>query len=130
MRYLIPALLILAALWYFTTGVRLGMVTYTPTIMFNANGKSTYTVRAAEERQQVGIAGTCKVTSGVATIRLLSPGGTQVAGQACERAPNGQAGNWSVNLLGSGNAGLYKVVLEYKNFSGQLELNEVITATR
>lgn len=124
MRYFLPILLVLAAAWYFTTGVRLGMVTFTPTQMFNANGESTYNIRAFEDYHQVGMTGSCDVKSGEADIRLYAPGGSQVAGQACQK------GKWSINISGRGSTGFYRVVVNYHSFSGRIELNEFVSTKR
>lgn len=124
MKYFIPILLALLAGWYFTTGVRLGLVTFTPTTMFNANGSASYNLRAFEDKQQVGLVGSCRVTAGRATIVLLSPSGTQVAGQECVPAATGEAGHWSINVVGRGQPGNYKAVVNYSNFNGSIELND------
>ncbi|WP_135229292.1 hypothetical protein [Deinococcus fonticola] len=120
MRYLIPILLLLAAAWYFTTGFRVGVVTFTPTTMINANGKATYNLRSFEERKQVGLIGTCTVKSGLATVRLLRPDGTQADGKEC---PPG--GPWSITVQDKGISGNYRAVIEYRNFNGKIELNEL-----
>ena len=120
MRYALPILLLLAAAWYFTTGIRVGLVTFTPATMINANGKSQYKIRAYEEKQQVGLTGTCTVKSGRATIRLNRPDGTSVAGQECQTG-----GPWSINVRSQGAAGFYTASVEYNNFNGKIELNTI-----
>lgn len=125
MRYLLPVLLILAAIWYFTTGIRVGVVTFTPTYMANANGSASYRIRAFDERQQVGYSGGCQVRSGQAVIQFFNPAGN-LAAQPIQCV----SGNWSINVLGSGAPGFYKAVVNYKNFTGKITLNEVVQAGR
>lgn len=119
MRYFIPILLLLAAAWYFTTGIRVGLVTFTPATMINANGKATYHLRAFEDKKQVGFIGSCTVKSGLAVVRLLRPDGTQAAGQECLTG-----GPWSINVQERSVPGNYRAVVEYKNFNGTIELKE------
>lgn len=120
MRYALPILLLLAAAWYFTTGIRVGLVTFTPATMINANGKSKYKIRAFETKQVVGVQGTCTVKSGKATVTLYRPDGTPVAAQDC--LPGGP---WSLSMQGQGSAGMYQATINYRNFNGKIELNDV-----
>lgn len=121
MRYALPILLLLAAAWYYTTGIRVGLVTFTPTTMINANGKATYHLRAFEDQKQIGFTGTCTVKSGQAVVRLLRPNGSQAAGQTCS-----SGGPWAINVQEKSIPGNYKTVVEYRNFNGKIELKEAL----
>ncbi|EYB69452.1 hypothetical protein DEIPH_ctg006orf0017 [Deinococcus phoenicis] len=118
MRFLMLALVAAVALLYFTFGLRLGYVTLTPTHMLNAQGQNRYTFQLYEGGKSVGVQGTCAVTSGRATLRLLDPGGTQVAGQSCPK------GKWSLKLLGSGETGSYRLIVDLDHYTGTLDLKE------
>lgn len=118
MRYVILVVLAALAAWYFTTGIRLGIVTGGTVTMFNANGTSKYPFKTDGPNQQVGVTGSCNVQKGSITLRLLDSRGTQVAGQQCPK------GNWSFNLMSSGEVGEYNVEVQYHAFTGKLTLNE------
>lgn len=119
MRYLLLALVAAVVLLYFTLGLRLGYVTLMPTHLLNAQGQNAYAYRLYEAGKSVGVRGTCTVRDGRATLRLLDPSGTQVAGQACP------PGTWSVALSGSGSPGIYRLVVDFNHYTGTLDLNEV-----
>lgn len=119
MRYLLLALAAAAALLYFTLGLRLGYVTLMPTHLLNAQGQNKYAYRLYEDSKSVGVRGTCTARTGRATLRLLDPSGTQVAGQACP------PGTWSVSLTGSGRPGIYHLVVDFNHYTGTLNLDEV-----
>lgn len=118
MRLLVLAVLAALAVLYFTVGLRFGYVTLTETQLFNATGTNTYVFRTLEDRQQVGVTGTCRVRSGRATLRLFGPTGTQVAGQVCQK------GEWSLNVMGSGKTGNYRLEVEFDKYTGSINLNE------
>lgn len=119
MRFLLLALVAAVALLYFTFGLRLGYVTLTPTHLLNAQGQNSYAYSLFEDGKSVGVRGTCTVSSGRATLRLVDPSGTQVAGQECP------PGRWSVSLVGSGHPGVYRLYVEFNHYTGTLDLDEV-----
>ena len=118
MRLLVAVLVLALAALYFTFGLRLGYVTLTPTYLFNATGENKYTFRVYDQSQEVGVRGTCKVSSGQATFRLTDPKGTQIAGQVCPR------GQWGLNVLGTGDVGNYKLTIDLEKFSGTIDIKE------
>ncbi len=118
MRLLLAALALVLTLMYFTFGLRFGYVTLTPTYMLNATGESRYGFMTYDDNQSVGVRGTCDVRKGSVTVRLLDPGGTQVAGQVCPK------GTWGLAAMGKGRQGTYELVLEYKDFTGTIDVNE------
>ena len=118
MRFLFVALAVAVALLYFTVGLRFGYVTLTPTHLLNAQGENKYAFELYEADKNVGVRGTCSVRSGKAVVRLLDPSGTQVAGQTCPK------GEWSLNLLGGGKLGVYRLTVEFDRYSGTLDLKE------
>ncbi|UBV41649.1 hypothetical protein LAJ19_08235 [Deinococcus taeanensis] len=118
MRFLLAALALVLTLMYFTFGLRFGYVTLTPTYMLNATGEGHYGFSTFEEGQHVGVRGSCSVRRGNVTLRLLDPKGIQVAGQICPK------GTWALNLLGSGPNGTYELIVEYRNFTGTLDITE------
>ncbi|WP_034384684.1 hypothetical protein [Deinococcus sp. YIM 77859] len=118
MRFLLLALVAAVLLLYLTFGLRFGYVTLTPTHLLNAQGENHYTFELYEPNQKVGVTGTCAVRSGQATLRLLDPSGTQVAGQSCPK------GTWSLSLLGQGEPGIYRLVVAFDHYTGTLNLQE------
>lgn len=120
MRYLLPALALVVALLYFTIGLRVGYITLTPTAMWNATGENTYTLRTVVNGQRAGMTGYCEVQSGTATIRLFEQGGRQVAGQVC----SGSGKRWTLNAMGQGPAGLYRLTVSFDKFTGKIALKE------
>lgn len=124
MRYVFAALVVLLATLYFTLGLRLGSPTLTETLLLNATGVNTYTFSTNETRQRVGVVGACRVRSGEATVRLLAPDGTQIAGQTCRQ------GEWSLSVLGGGQPGNYRVVVEFDHYTGRLNIEETHTTAQ
>jgi hypothetical protein len=117
-RFLFVALAVAVALLYFTVGLRFGYVTLTPTRLLNAQGENRYAFELYDDGRSVGVQGTCSVSGGQATLRLLDPRGTQVAGQTCAR------GNWSLSLLGGGQPGIYRLSVEFDRYTGVMDLKE------
>jgi hypothetical protein len=101
---------------YFTIGVRLGYATVTPLYLFNAQGKTSYPFRLYDEGQLI-VTGQCEGRSGDATLRFLAPDGTELSSVRCP------PGKWSLNMGGQGLKGIYTLVVDYKKFSGRMELN-------
>lgn len=118
MRLLLLVVLAALTALYFTVGLRFGYVTLTETQFLNANGTSSYIFNTFEERQQVGVAGSCRVRSGSATIRLFNPDGRQVASQVCQK------GTWALSLMGTGKVGNYRLTVDYASYNGSLNLKE------
>ena len=121
MRVLLVALAAALTLLYFTLGLRLGYVTLTETYMLHAVGTNTYTFRTLEDNQFVGVVGSCQVKSGRATVRLYGPRGNQIAGQVCQP---GALNKWSLNVLGGGQTGNYRVVVNFDKYTGSINLQE------
>ncbi len=118
MRFLIALLLILAAvvgLTYTFGGIKLGLVTITPTRLWNAQGENSYAYLNGGAGVQV--TGECKSKSGLAILRLTDPDGLQVAGQQCPK------GAWSINMAGKGKIGSYRLSIAYLDYTGSLDLN-------
>lgn len=118
MRYILAVLVVVLATLYFTVGLRLGAVTLTETYLLNATGTNTYRYTTADNLQRVGVTGACRVRGGEATVRLLAPDGTQIAGQTCHE------GEWSLNVVGGGQPGTYRVLVEFDHYTGRLNLQE------
>lgn len=118
MRLLIVALALVLTLMYFTFGLRFGYVTLVPTYLFNATGSNNYAYQLYEDRQNVGVRGTCKVRHGTATFRLLDSRGTQVAGQVCPK------GDWGLNVMVEGNTGQYRLEVQFEKFTGVIDVKE------
>ncbi|SEJ03904.1 hypothetical protein SAMN04488058_103166 [Deinococcus reticulitermitis] len=118
MRLLLLALVVVLGVVYATMGLRFGYLTLTETQMLNASGTNTYHFRTLDGRQRVGVTGSCQVRSGTATLRLYDPGGTQVAGQRCQK------GSWSLSVIGGGREGDYTLKVELDRYTGSLNLNE------
>lgn len=114
---LLVLVLALGALGYFF-GLRFGYLSLTPAWMYNAQGLNTYSYRTYDDRGQVVLSGSCMTMSGQATLRLFSPSGQFVKGQACSK------GKFSLNLNGGGEPGYYRLAVELNHFTGRLEVNE------
>lgn len=121
MRILLVALAAALAALYFTLGLRLGYLTLTETYLLHASGTNTYSFRTLEDRQFVGVTGSCRVSRGRAAVRLYSPLGKQLAGQVCEQGPRN---DWSLNVLGGGQAGTYRLVVNFDQYTGSINLKE------
>ena len=121
MRVLLVALVAALTLLYFTLGLRLGYVTLTETYLLHATGTNTYSFRTLEDRQFVGVVGSCKVRSGRATVRLYNPRGDQIAGQTCQK---GGRDEWSLSVLGGGQSGRYRLVVGFDRYTGSINLKE------
>ena len=116
MRIVSTALAMAVVLLYFTVGLRLGYVTLTETYLLNADGVNVYVYHTLDDNQRVGVTGRCQVRNGRAVLRLFGPSGKQVAGQVCEK------GVWSLSALGGGQAGTYRLNVEFSNFTGSLDI--------
>ncbi|MFB9994342.1 hypothetical protein ACFFLM_20500 [Deinococcus oregonensis] len=124
MRFLLVVLVLVLGLVYFFFGLRFGYVTLTPTQMLNAQGENNYTFEVFEPGQSVGVTGTCRTSGGRAVLRLYDPKGTQIAGQAC---PKGQ---WTLQVMGKGDSGAYRLNVQLDHFTGVLKLNETRNSAR
>lgn len=124
MRWVLLALIAVAAVLYFSIGLRLGFVTLVPTQLLNAQGQSRYGFEAYEPDQSVGVVGTCRVRQGRATLRLFDPSGEQIAARTCPK------GVWALQLTGYGQQGFYRVVIDYNRFSGVMDLKESRTVVQ
>ncbi|UQN06634.1 hypothetical protein [Deinococcus sp. QL22] len=124
MRFLVVVLALVVGLVYFFFGLRLGYVTLTPTRMLNAQGENNYVFNVFDSGQSVGVTGTCSTVKGRAVLRLYDPSGTQIAGQAC---PKGQ---WALQVLGKGDAGNYRLNVQFNHFTGLIDLKETRNSGR
>lgn len=120
MRFMIIVLALIVGGLYFTVGVRLGMVTIMPTHMFNAQGLANYTLRIVQEDKTTGVRGTCEVKNGSAVLRLYNTQGVEVGSNSCS-----QKGKFSVALLTKGAPGNYELRIDYKKFTGKMDIVEV-----
>ncbi|ULH16233.1 hypothetical protein MF271_06390 [Deinococcus sp. KNUC1210] len=112
---LLGLLALVLGLTYHFGGIRLGLVTLTPTRMWNANGATSYGF--LNTGNGVTVTGVCSATSGVAVFRLYSQDGTQVAGQQCPK------GDWTINLEGQTPFITYRLVTEYRNYNGIVDIS-------
>ncbi|WP_425147634.1 hypothetical protein [Deinococcus sp.] len=121
MRTLTVLLLLLAAallvVAYNYGGIKLGIVTVTPTQMWNVTGEGSYSY--LNIGNGVTVQGTCQASSGVAVLRLYSNDGLQIAGQQCSK------GDWSIQLATKGALLPYRLSTEYRHFSGNIDINVV-----
>lgn len=115
---MLVAVVAAVALLYFTIGIRLGFVTLSPTYLFNAQGHNSYSFETYEDTQAVGVTGTCRVRKGRAVLRLIDPSGNQVAGRTCPR------GFYTLELMGKGQQGFYRLEIDFEHFSGVMDLKE------
>lgn len=105
-------------LMYFTFGLRFGYVTLTPTYLFNASGTNRYSFQIYDEKQKVGVEGSCKVSRGQAVFRLTDSKGVQVAGQVCPK------GAWGLKMLATGDVGRYILEIDLQKFTGTIDIRE------
>ena len=113
--FLLGLLLLVLGLTYHYGGIRLGMVTVTPTRMWNSNGSASYAY--LNSGSGVLVTGICSATSGVAVFRLLAQDGSQVAGQQCPK------GDWRIDLEGKGSLATYRLSIDYTHFTGIVDLS-------
>ncbi|MFC6617391.1 hypothetical protein [Deinococcus radiophilus] len=104
---------------YFTVGLRLGAVAITPTPMYGAKGTSQYGFRTAEQGNKVGVKGSCTAEKGSANFYMVDPKGQIQSSASC--VP-GQP--WAINLMAGGAPGMYALRVEYKNFTGKIDITE------
>ncbi|AWN23668.1 hypothetical protein DKM44_10870 [Deinococcus irradiatisoli] len=116
MRVLLLLLALAVLALYLTLGLRLGYATLTPLYLLNAQGETDYPFRLYEAGK-LQVTGSCQGRSGVATLRFMAPDGTELSAVRCP------PGNWSLNLSGSGDVGVYTLSVEYQHYTGRLELN-------
>ncbi|GAA5501630.1 hypothetical protein Dxin01_01366 [Deinococcus xinjiangensis] len=119
MRYVLLVLLAAVAALYFTIGIRIGILDISDVYLFNANGTSTFNYRTFDTDQHIRLLGVCDVKSGEVTLRFLDPNNQQVAGQTCATR-----GKYSLDLTGGGATGIYTLEVQYKKFTGHLNLDE------
>lgn len=122
MRFLILLMLLLAAvigLAYEYGGIKLGLVTITPTRMFNAQGTSSFSYLNGSNVNGVQVVGICRARSGNVVLRLTDPDGLQVGGQQCPK------GEWAINMSNKAKLGQYKLNIEYQHYTGTLDLNVI-----
>lgn len=116
--FLIVLVLGIGALAYFF-GLRVGYVSLTPTVMYNATGVNNYTYRTVEVSSRLILNGRCETRSGQVTLRLLSPTNRQVASALCSAGTS-----FGLNLQGGGEIGFYRLTVEFDRFTGLIELVE------
>lgn len=119
MQVLLAVLALIVGGLYFTVGLRLGSVTMMPTQMYAAKGESRYGFRTVEDRNKVGVEGTCTATKGSASFYML---GTDGNVQQSANCVPGQT--WGINLMAGGPPGMYQLKVEYKNFTGKVDITE------
>ncbi|MFN8509601.1 MAG: hypothetical protein U0Z75_03405 [Deinococcaceae bacterium] len=116
MRSLIVLLLVGLAAWYFTIGIRFGLVTEWPTQIFNGNGTSTYEKEIFTPKYPLNIRGTCNTLSGKLTIRVLTPSRQVLASTVCTKGPK----NVSINLVPG--VGKYPLELKFERYFGSIDV--------
>lgn len=120
MRYILGVIVVILVGLYFTIGIRAGYLTLTPVMFVNANGTNSYQFRTLEDGQKVGLQGKCTVRSGSAVVSIFDTSGGQVGAQACN-----QKGTFGLNLMAGGPVGNYTIKVVFKNFNGDMELEEI-----
>lgn len=118
MRYILLIIVLALTGWYFTTGIRLGMVTSGNVRMYNANGSAEYPLRTAETYQKLRVTGSCDVQKGTATLHFYDPKGAAIGSQVC------RIGKWKINKEMGGQAGYYKMIIHYHNYTGTLNIQD------
>lgn len=119
MQVLVAVFLLIAGGLYFTTGIRLGMVTMMPTTMFGAKGVSEYKLRTHEMGSRVGANGTCEAKKGSVEFVMVGPDGKLHQKALCRSGKKVK-----INVMAGGKPGMYKLRATYKNFDGKVELVE------
>lgn len=119
MQVILVVLALIVGGLYFTVGLRAGLVTMMPTQMIAAKGEGNYTFRITEEGNRVGVKGTCTATKGSANFYMTDPQGRVQQSASCQP---GQT--WGINLMAGSSPGLYKLRVEYNNFSGKIDIAE------
>ncbi len=117
MRSLVVLAIIGLAVWYFTIGIRIGLLTDWPTQIFNGNGTNTYTKEIVYDKYQLTLVGTCTTSSGKATISFTSPQGRTLAGVVCSK------GTQAVNIKLLPGIGKFPLIVKLEKFTGNIDVH-------
>jgi hypothetical protein len=117
MRSLIVLAIIGLAVWYFTIGIRIGLLTDWPTQIFNGNGTNTYTKDIVYDKYALTVIGTCTTSSGKATISVTSPQGRTLASVQCTK------GKQNVNIKLVPGLGKFPLIVKMEKFTGNIDVH-------
>ncbi|MBC7645692.1 MAG: hypothetical protein H7095_01080 [Pseudopedobacter sp.] len=115
MRELFVIALIGIGIWYFTIGVRIGLVGTWPTTLVNAKGTNNYSVTILRDGNTVTIKGTCTTWSGKVEIYLQGPRGQVLGSAVCSK------GTQSLNIVYIAVMADYNVQVKMESYSGRLD---------
>jgi len=117
MRQLAVIALIGIAVWYFTIGVRVGLIGTWPTTLFNAKGTNNYPITVLRDGNTLTIAGSCTTYGGKLEIYVLGPRNEVVSSAQCSKATQ------SLNLKVRAVKADYNVQVKMEGFSGRLDFS-------
>jgi hypothetical protein len=117
MRELFVIALIGIGIWYFTIGVRIGLIGTWPTTILNAKGTNNYPVTILRDGNTVTIKGTCTTWSGKASIYLQGPRGEALGSALCSKDTQ------SLDIRYKAVEGEYNVQVIMESYSGRLDFS-------
>ena len=115
MRELFVIALIGIGIWYFTIGVRVGLIGTWPTTLLNAKGTNNYPVTILRDGNSVTIRGSCTTWSGKAAIYLLGPKGQVLGSALCSKDIQ------TLNIVYKAVMAEYNVQVKMDGYSGRLD---------
>jgi len=117
MRQLLVIALIGIGVWYFTIGVRIGLIGTWPTTLFNAKGTNNYPITVLRDGNTLSVKGSCTTYGGKLEIYVLGPQSQVVSSAQCNK--DTQSLNLSVLAVKAD----YNVQVKMEGFSGRLDFS-------
>jgi hypothetical protein len=116
MRTLVVFAIIGLAVWYFTIGIRIGLIGEWPTQIFNGNGTASYVEEIVFRTYPVDVTGSCSTQSGKATISITNQQGQVLSSVQCTK------GMTVVNMRIRPGIGKYPVLIKLEKYFGTLNI--------
>jgi len=117
MRQLAVIALIGIAVWYFTIGVRVGLIGTWPTTLLNAKGTNNYPITVLRDGNTLSVKGSCTTWGGKLEVYLLGPRQEVLGSAQCSKAT--QSLNLSIRAVKAD----YNVQIKMEAFSGRLDFS-------
>ncbi len=115
MRQLLVIALIGIAVWYFTIGVRVGLIGTWPTTLLNAKGTNNYPFTVLRDGNTLSVTGSCTTWGGKLEVYILGPRREVLGSALCSKAT--QTLNMRVRAVKAD----YNVQVKMEAYSGRLE---------
>ncbi len=115
MRQLVVIALIGIAVWYFTIGVRVGLIGTWPTTLLNAKGTNNYGVTVLRDGNTLTVKGSCTTFSGKLSLYVLGPRNEVLSSALCNKDTQ------AINLVVKAVKADYNVQVKMEAYSGRLD---------